>query len=104
MILKCITFSCVRTAAGTLRAVRANDAHGTDPVRRNLGHEWVKDLETGGVYHQDFWVMSVAQETSLPLCANGELIKLQRGEKEFNEKWFIMIFFLSNSKMYGLSL
>ena len=70
---------------GTLGAVRADDAHGADPVRRYLGHQRVQNLQAGGVHHQDLWIVAVTEETTLPLCSNGELVKLQI-EKETVEK------------------
>lgn len=35
----------------TLCAMRADDAHGADPVGGDLGHERVQDLQAGGVHH-----------------------------------------------------
>lgn len=59
-----------------------DDAHGADPVWRDLGNQGVQDLQAGGVHHQDLWVMAVAEQTSLLLSADGELIELrERKEK-----------------------
>lgn len=65
----------------TLGAMRADDAHGADPVRRYFGHQRVKDFQTGGIHDEDLWVVTMTQETSLTLGANGELIKLCKGEQ-----------------------
>lgn len=66
------------SAGVTLRAVRADDAHGADPVGRDLGHQRVQHLQAGGVHHKDFWVMAITQQTALPLRPDGELVELQR--------------------------
>lgn len=59
-------------------AVRADDAHGANPVGRDLGHQRVEHLQAGGVHHQDLWVVAVAQETTFTLGANSELVELGR--------------------------
>lgn len=64
-------------ASLTLCSVGPDDAHGADPVRRDLGHQRVQDLQAGGVHHKDFWVMAITKQTSLPLSADGELIELE---------------------------
>lgn len=69
------------SAAFTLRSVGSNDAHGADPVGRDLRHQWVQDLQTGGVHHKDFWVMSITKQPPLPLSANSELVELQKRMK-----------------------
>lgn len=59
-----------------------DDAHGADPVGGDLGHQRVEHLQAGGVHHQDLWVVAVAQQTALPLRADGELIELPSQQKE----------------------
>lgn len=64
----------------------ADNAHGADPVRRYFGHQRVKNLQAGGVHHEDLRVVTVTQETTLTLGPNGELVELwwtgQKMEKE----------------------
>lgn len=70
-------------ASLTLCSVGSDNAHGADPVWRDLGHQRVEHLQAGGVHHKDFWVVAVAKQASLPLGADGELIELEhRGERE----------------------
>lgn len=76
---------CVSPTARTLGAMGADDAHGADPVRRYFGHQRVKDLQTGGIHHEDLWVVTVAQKTTLTLGPNGELIKLYEGQQREKE-------------------
>lgn len=66
----------------TLCSVGSDDAHGADPVRRDLRHQRVQDLQAGGVHHEDFWVMAVTKQTSLSLSADGELIELDGTTEE----------------------
>lgn len=63
-------------ASLTLRTMGPDDAHGTDPVRWDLRYQWVQDLQAGRIHHQDFWVVTVTEETSFSLSTNGELVKL----------------------------
>ncbi len=67
----------------TLCSVGSDDAHGADPVRRDLRHQGVQDLKAGSIHHKDFWVMTITKQTSLPLSADGELIELEnhRGQE-----------------------
>ena len=65
--------------------MRPDDAHGTDPVRRYLGHQGVEDLQAGGVHHKDLWVMSVAQQAAFTLRADGEMIELV--ERDRRKQW-----------------
>lgn len=62
----------------TLCPVGADDGHGADPVRRDLGYQRIKNFEAGCIHDQDFRIMAVAQEPPFPLCANCELIELHR--------------------------
>lgn len=71
----------------TLCAMGSDDAHGADPVRRDLGHQRVQDLQAGGVHHEDFWVVAVTEQTSLPLSADGELIELEEKRKKRGDKF-----------------
>lgn len=74
----------------TLSAMRADDTHGADPVGGDLGHERVQNLQAGGVHHQDFWVMAVAEQASLLLRADGELIELTEPENISDAFIFIL--------------
>lgn len=78
------SWGCVQSQAReifTLRPVGADDSHGADPVRRDLGYQGIKHFKAGGVHDQNFGVMPVAQEPPFPLRADGELIELRGGEQ-----------------------
>lgn len=74
-------FVHIESESLTLCSVGSDNAHGADPVGRDLGYQRVQHLQAGGVHHKDLWVMAVTEQTSLPLSAYGELIELknQRG-------------------------
>ena len=67
-------------------AVRADDAHGANPVGRDLGHQGVEHLQTGGIHYQDLRVVAVAEETALTLGADGELVELERERERERER------------------
>jgi hypothetical protein len=56
--------------------LRADDAHGADPVWRDLRYQGIQHLKAGGIHNEDFRVMSMAEEPALLLVPNRELVEL----------------------------
>lgn len=65
----------------TLCPVGADDGHGADPVRRDLGDQGIKNFQAGCIHHQNFRIMPMAQEPPFALRADCELIELHRWER-----------------------